>query len=80
MDTLDILSAAANDESRSANEYAGGKDERSRTDFTKDEAMVLLAADEDFTEGDAEYTLEVLSQRGHIYYVDGDIRITSTDD
>ena len=79
-DALDLLSAAAEDESRSTNGDAGGNDGRSRVDFTNEEATAILVADEDFTEGDADYALEVLSQRGHIYSVDGDIRLTPTDD
>jgi hypothetical protein len=46
----------------------------------KDEAKAVLVADDRFTEGDAEYALDVLENRGHIYYVDGRVRITPTDD
>jgi hypothetical protein len=45
----------------------------------KDEAEALLADDDRFTETDAEYALDVLQNRGHIYYVDDRVRITPTD-
>ena len=45
----------------------------------KDEAEVLLADDDRFTETDAEYALNVLQNRGYIYYVDDRVRITPTD-
>ena len=79
-DALDILSAAAEDEAKFDDEDAVAKDERSKPDFTKNEATAILVADEDFTEGDATYALEVLFQRGHIYYVDDEVYITPTDD
>ena len=75
-DALDILSAAAEDETKPDNEDGGG----SRADFTKDEATATLLKDEDFTEGDAKHALKVLFQRGYIYYVDDDVYITPTDD
>lgn len=34
-----------------------------------DEATEILAADEQFTEADVEYALDVLRNRGYIYYV-----------
>ena len=46
----------------------------------KDEAEALLADDDRFTETDVEYALEVLQNRGHIYYVDDQVYITPTDD
>lgn len=46
----------------------------------KDEAKAVLVADDGFTEGDAEYALDVLQIRGHIYYVNDQVRITPTDD
>ena len=79
-DALDILSAAAKDETKSDDEEAATEDERSKADFTKDEATAILVADKDFTEGDAAHALEVLFQRGHIYYVDNDVYLTPTDD
>ena len=79
-DALDILSAAAEYETKSNDEAGGDKGGGSRADFTKDEATAILLADEDFTEGDAKYALEVLSQRGYIYYVDDDVYITPPDD
>jgi hypothetical protein len=64
-DALDVL-----------NEAFGDADDG----FPKDEAEALLADDEQFTEGDAEYALEVLQNRGHIYYVDDQVYITPTND
>ena len=49
-------------------------------DLMKDEAEALLADDERLTETDAEYALDLLQNRGHIYYVDDHVRITPTDD
>jgi hypothetical protein len=46
----------------------------------KDEAETVLVADDRFTEGDAEYALNVLQNRGHIYYVDEQVYITPTND
>jgi hypothetical protein len=46
----------------------------------KDEAKALLADDDRFTETDAEDALDVLQNRGHIYYVDEQVYITPTDD
>ena len=48
--------------------------------LAKDEATGVLVADERFTEGDAEYVLDVLQSRGYIYSVDEQVRITPTDD
>ena len=48
--------------------------------LSKDEATTVLVADERFTEGDAEYALDVLQSRGYIYYVDEQVYITPTDD
>jgi hypothetical protein len=45
-----------------------------------DDAKALLADDDRFTETDAEYALDVLQNRGHIYYVDERVYITPTDD
>ena len=45
-----------------------------------EDAIELLAADERFTETDAEYALDVLQNRGHIYYVDDCVRITPDDE
>ena len=44
------------------------------------EAMEMLAADERFTEADAEYVLDVLQNRGYIYYVGDRVRITPNDE
>ena len=55
----DILSAAADDETR----FGDDEDNQSRADFTKNEAAVVLVADEDFTDGVAVRALEVLFQR-----------------
>ena len=48
--------------------------------LSKDEATTVLVADERFTDGDAEYALDVLQSRGYIYYVDDRVYITPTDD
>ena len=64
-DALDVL-----------NETFGDTDDG----YPKDEAKAVLVADEQFTEGDAEYALEVLQSRGHIYCVDEQVYITPTDD
>jgi hypothetical protein len=45
----------------------------------KSEAKVVLVADDQFTDGEAEYALDVLQNRGYIYYVDECVRITPTD-
>ena len=45
-----------------------------------EEAKEILAADERFTEADAEYALDVLQNRGYIYYVDERVRITPDDE
>ena len=45
-----------------------------------EEATEILAADERFTEPDAEDALESLQSRGYIYYVDDRIRITPEDE
>ena len=44
------------------------------------EAKKLLAADERFTETDAEDALEALQNRGYIYYVNDRVRITPDDE
>jgi hypothetical protein len=46
----------------------------------KDEAEAVLVADDRFPETDAEYVLNLLQNRGHIYYVDEQVYITPTDD
>jgi hypothetical protein len=48
--------------------------------FPKEEATTVLVDDDRFTEGDAEYALDVLQSRGYIYYVDERVYITPTDD
>ena len=57
------------------NEAVGNADDG----LSKDDAKVLLADDDRFTETDAEYALDVLQNRGHIYYVDERVYITPTD-
>ena len=57
------------------NEAVGDADDG----LSKDDAKVLLADDDRFTETDAEYALDVLQNRGHIYYVDEQVYITPTD-
>ena len=44
------------------------------------EATELLSDDERFTEADAEYALNLLQNRGYIYYVDDRVRITPDDE
>ena len=46
----------------------------------KDEAEAVLVADDRFDTVDAEYALDVLQNRGYIYYVDEQVYITPTDD
>ena len=46
----------------------------------KADAEAILAADDRFTDVDAEYALNVLQSRGHIYYVDERVYITPTDE
>ena len=46
----------------------------------KADAEALLADDDRFTQTDAEYALDVLQNRGYIYYVDEQVYITPTDD
>ena len=58
------------------NETVGNADDG----LSKDDATALLADDDRFTETDAEYALDVLQNRGHIYYVDERVYITPTDD
>jgi hypothetical protein len=43
------------------------------------EAEALLADDDRFIQTDAEHDLDVLQNRGYIYYVDDCVRITPTD-
>jgi hypothetical protein len=67
-DALDVLNEAVED----ADDGDGG--------LPKDEAKAVLADNDSFTETDAEYALNVLQNRGHIYYVDEQVYITPTDD
>lgn len=53
--------------------------ERSETELSKDEAETVLVADNRVPDAEVEYALEKLQSRGHIYYVDGQVRITPTD-
>ena len=46
----------------------------------KADAEALLADDDRFTQADAEYALNVLQNRGYIYYVDKQVYVTPTDD
>ena len=45
----------------------------------KDAVEAILADDDRFTGGDAEYALDVLQNRGYIYYVDEQVYIAPTD-
>jgi hypothetical protein len=56
------------------------KDGDDNDGLPKDEAKAVLVADDQFTDGDAEYALDVLQNRGYIYYVDEQVYITPTDD
>ena len=67
-DALDVL--------REAVEERGGGDES----LSEDRAKSLLVTDDRFSEGDAEYALDILQSRGHIYYVDDQVYITPTDE
>jgi len=57
------------------NEVIGRADDES---LPNDDAEAILADDDRFTEPDAEYALDVLQSRGHIYYVDEWVYITPT--
>lgn len=67
-DALEVL--------REAIEESSGEDDS----LAKDDARSLLVVDDRFTADDAEYALDVLQSRGHIYYVDEWVYITPTDD
>lgn len=67
-DALEVLSEAV--------EESGDEDES----LSKDAARSVLVADERFADGDAEYALDVLQSRGHIYCVDERVYITPTDE
>ena len=67
-DVLEVLHEAV--------EESGDEDEG----LSMDDAGSVLVADDRFTETDAEYALDVLQSRGHIYYVDKRVYITPTDD
>ena len=77
-DALDILSQAAQENQDT--ESADDEYDFSEPDFTKEEAQAVLVANEEFTEADAEYALDLLYRRGHIYYVEEGVYITPTDD
>ena len=51
-------------------------DAASDSDLTLEKATEKLADDERFTQIDAEEALEILENRGYIYYVDDRVRIT----
>ena len=67
-DALEVL--------REAVKESGGEDDS----LSKDDAKSRLVADDRFTDADAEYALDVLQSRGHIYYVDERVYITPTDE
>jgi hypothetical protein len=69
-DALDVLNEAVED----------SDDDDDDDGLPIDDAKALLADDERFTEADAEYALDALQSRGHIYYVDERVYITPTDD
>jgi hypothetical protein len=45
----------------------------------KPETKAVLIGDDQFTDEEAEYALDVLQNRGYIYYVDEQVYITPTD-
>ena len=57
-------------------EVIGRADDES---LPKADAEAILADDDRYTDADAEYALDVLQSRGHIYYVDERVYITPTD-
>ena len=61
-------------------EVIGRADDNGDASLSKTDAKAVLAEDDRFTEPDAEYALDVLQSRGHIYYVDERIYITPTED
>ena len=79
-EALDILSEAAQEGAKSASDGFCDEDDFSKPDFTKEEAKATLVANEEFADADAEYALELLECRAHIYYVDEGVYITLTDD
>ncbi|WP_273837221.1 hypothetical protein [Halococcus sp. PRR34] len=60
-------------------EAVGDADDES-DGLPKAEAKALLADDDRYTESDAAHALEVLDDRGRIYYVNDRVRITPTDE
>ena len=48
--------------------------------LTKDDAKALLAEDDRYTESDAAHALDMLDNRGRIYYVNDQVRITPPDE
>jgi hypothetical protein len=62
------------------NETVGTIDVDSADGFPKSDAKALLADDDRFTETDPEYALDVLQNRGYLYYVDDRVQITPTND
>ena len=57
-------------------ETAGGTGE----ELPRDEAIEVITDDERFDKADAEAALDSLQNRGYVYYVEEDVRITPTDD
>jgi len=45
-----------------------------------DEAKAVLAEDDRFSESDVSHALDMLDNRGRIYYVNDQVRITPTDE
>jgi hypothetical protein len=60
-------------------EAVGDPDDES-DGLAKADAKALLATDDRYTESDAAHALKVLDDRGRIYYVDDQVRITPTDE
>lgn len=46
----------------------------------KDDAKAVLADDDRYTESDAAHALDMLDNRGRIYYVNDRVRITPTEE
>jgi len=61
-------------------EVIGRADDNGDASLSKADAKAVLAEDDRFTQADAEYALDVLQSRGHIYYVDERVYITPTED
>jgi hypothetical protein len=75
MDEERRISSFAEDALALLADAAGGTGEA----LPQDEALAVIAGDEQFGEADAEAALTELESRGHIYFIDEGVRITPTD-